>query len=159
MEKKSTGAHNKPERHRNVRETSTEPRTQSRDPHVQPRSKTLNGGLDASEMGRRSGAARREKKQQREEHAEENALTFRQRLGVSLSKLTQRELDQRVRDARPSELVRFADQAFGKPLPAEDDVPEDQGLASLTREQRAVLRQMLEEGLGQEDQGDDTQPI
>jgi hypothetical protein len=33
-----------------------------------------------------------------------------------------------------------------KPLPAEEDKPEDQGLAALTREERAVLRQMLEEG-------------
>jgi hypothetical protein len=35
-------------------------------------------------------------KLQREQTAEDNALTFRQRLGVSLSKLGQEELDQVV---------------------------------------------------------------
>jgi hypothetical protein len=102
-------------------------------------------------MGRRSGEARREKKLQREQRAEENALTFRQRLGVSLSKLSQPELDQVVsglaRRGNANALARLADQAFGKPLPAEEDVPGDEGLASLSREERAVLRQMLEEGL------------
>jgi hypothetical protein len=78
-------------------------------------------------------------------------LTFRQRLGVSLSKLSQPELDQVVSGlahrGNANARARLADQAFGRPLPAEEDVPGDEGLASLTREERAVLRQMLEEGL------------
>jgi len=88
---------------------------------------------------------------QREERAQENALTFRQRLGVSLSKLSQAELDQVVSGlahrGNASALARLADQAFGKPLPAEEEIPEDEDLSALTREQRAVLRQMLEDGL------------
>ena len=88
---------------------------------------------------------------EREQRAQDNALTFRQRLGVSLSKLSQPELDQVVSSlahrGNANALARLADQAFGKPLPAEEDVPGDEGLASLTREERAVLRQMLEEGL------------
>ncbi len=81
-------------------------------------------------------------------------MTFRQRLGVSLSKLSQPELDQVVSGlahrGNANALARLADQAFGRPLPAEEDVPGDEGLASLSREERAVLRQMLEEGLPDE---------
>ena len=81
-------------------------------------------------------------------------MTFRQRLGVSLSKLSQPELDQVVSGlahrGNANALARLADQAFGKPLPAEEDKPEDEGLAALTREERAVLRQMLEDGLPDE---------
>lgn len=121
------------------------PPTNNKELNAQVRSRSLNGGLDPAEMGRRSGQARREKAAARAEAAEQDALTFRQRLGVSLSKLSQNELDQRVKDARPSELVRFADQAFGKPLEAEEDKPEDDLLAVLTREQRAVIRSWVEE--------------
>lgn len=96
------------------------------------------------EASRKGVAARKEKQQARTDRAEENALTFRQRLGVSLSKLTQSELDKRVKEARPTELVRFADQAFGKPMPAEGDEPKDAELAELSREQRASLRAFLE---------------
>lgn len=105
----------------------------------------------AREASRKGVEARRENAARRADRAEENALTFRQRLGVSLSKLTQAQLDQRVKDAKPSELVRFADQAFGRPVQAEDDTPKDAGLAELTREQRATLRAMLlsEEGAQQ----------
>jgi hypothetical protein len=41
-------------------------------------------------------------------------------------------------------LARLADQAFGKPEPAEEDKPEDNWLAALTREQRAVVRSWIE---------------
>jgi hypothetical protein len=68
-------------------------------------------------MGRRSGEARREKKAQREASAAENALTFRQRLGVSLSKLSQPELDHVITGlahrGNANALARLADQAFG----------------------------------------------
>ena len=94
---------------------------------------------------------RREKKAEREQRAQDNALTFRQRLGVSLSKLSQPELDQVVSGlahrGNANALARLADQAFGRPLQADEDKPEDEGLASLTREERAVLRQMLEAGV------------
>lgn len=95
---------------------------------------------------------RREKRLQREASAQDKAPTFRQRLGVSLSKLSQPELDQVVSGlahrGNANALARLADQAFGRPLPAEEDAPGDEELASLTREERAVLRQMLEEGFG-----------
>jgi len=114
------------------------------EPYARSRSKPLNGGLDPVEMGRRSGQARREKKMRREKGASENALTFRQRLGVSLSRLNQGELDQVVSGlahrGNANALARLADQAFGKPEPAEEDKPEDDWLAALTREQRAVVR-------------------
>ena len=87
---------------------------------------------------------RREKKIQREKGAADNALTFRQRLGVSLSKLSQEQLDRRVLDARPTALVRFADQVSGRPEPAEEDEPEDNWLATLTREQRAIVRSWID---------------
>jgi len=35
--------------------------------------------------------------------------------------------------------------AFGKPQEAEEDTPEDEALAALTREQRAVVRGCLEQ--------------
>lgn len=77
---------------------------------------------------------------------------------MSLSKLSQPELDQVIAGlahrGNANALARLADQAFGRPLPAEEDKPEDEGLAALTREERAVLRQMLEEGLS----SDESQP-
>lgn len=114
--------------------------------NAKPRSAKPFTSETAREAGKASAAARRAKAEARTEAAEQNALTFRQRLGVSLSKLTQTDLDARVKQARPSELVRFADQAFGKPTEAEADTPKDEGLAALTREQRATLRAMLLEG-------------
>jgi hypothetical protein len=117
--------------------------------HVQPRSRMLNGGLDPSEMGRRSGEARRAKKMQRERDASDNALTVRQRIGVALSRLTQEELDTMVRGlaqrGNAHALARLADQAFGPPQPAEEDRPSDASLADLTREQRAALWAWLDE--------------
>jgi hypothetical protein len=118
------------------------------EPSVRARSRSLNGGLDPVEMGQRSGQARREKKILREKGASENALTFRQRLGVSLSRLSQGELDQVVsalaHRGNANALARLADQAFGKPEPAEEDKPEDNWLAALTREQRAVVRSWID---------------
>lgn len=106
----------------------------------------------AREAARASARVRREKRLQREASAQDKAPTFRQRLGVSLSKLSQPELDQVVSGlahrGNANALARLADQAFGRPLPAEEDAPGDEELASLTREERAVLRQMLEEGFG-----------
>ena len=100
-----------------------------------------------SESGRKAAmasvASRRAKAKARAETAEENALTARQRLGVALSKLTQREWDAKVKAAKAHELVRFLDQAFGRPTDAEPDKPEDTGLAALTKDQRAALRAML----------------
>lgn len=74
---------------------------------------------------------------------------------MSLSQLTQADLDQVVsalaERGNANALARLADQAFGKPLPADEDRPDDEGLAALTREERAVLRQILEDGIPEED--------
>ena len=150
------GHSNAGDRIRNAERTLRSGRVANRDADVPPRSRTLNGGLDPAEMGRRSGEARREKKAQREQRAQDAALTFRQRLGVSLSKLTQAELDQVVSGlahrGNANALARLADQAFGKPLPTEEVVPRDDGLASLTRDELAELQRMLEEGSNDESQ-------
>ena len=110
------------------------------------------GGLTAQEAAARSAETRRANKLRRTEDAEANALTFRQRVGVSLSKLTQTELDRAVKSLAASgrandigALVRLADQAFGRPSVQEEDAPQDQELAALTREQRAVVRAALAE--------------
>jgi hypothetical protein len=95
------------------------------------------------------GDTRRARKRHREEQAEENALTVRQRIGVALSRLTQEELDALVHravqrgDVRA--LAQLADQAFGKPPPAEEENPTDTSLADLTREQRTALWAWLDE--------------
>ena len=96
-----------------------------------------------------SAAARRRKRQEREQAAEQSALTFRQRLGVSLSRLSQEDLDQAVQGlvkrGQAQALAQLANQAFGKPTEAEPDAPTDPTLSDLTREQRAAFRAMLEE--------------
>jgi hypothetical protein len=93
----------------------------------------------------------------REKRAAENALTFRQRLGVSLSRLSQEELDQVVSGlahrGNANALARLADQAFGKAEPAEEDTPEVDWLAALTREQRAVVSSWLDSQWDDEDIG------
>jgi hypothetical protein len=95
---------------------------------------------------------RREKKAQREEQAQENALTVRQRLAVALSaELTVEDWRAVVRAARQAgrtaDLARLTDQAFGRPSEQDEDKPQDDLLAGLTRDQRAVLRAALEEEL------------
>jgi hypothetical protein len=60
-----------------------------------------------------------------------------------------------VKKAKPTELVRFADQAFGRPQDAEPDSPIDPELAALTREQRALLREWLMQQADTEAHGED----
>jgi hypothetical protein len=109
------------------------------------------GGLSAQEAAERSATVRKAKAEEREQEATENALTFRQRLGVSLSKLSQKELDSVVKTLAQSNtpaaintLAKLADQSFGRPQEAEPDEPLDPVYAGLTREQRAVLRDALQ---------------
>lgn len=116
------------------------------------RSGTLKHGLDAREMALRSVEARRARAAERAQQDADAALTFRQRLGVSLSRLTQDELDAAVRrmatDDRPSALTalaRMADQAFGKPQVEEEEQHDDE-VAHLTKAQRsALIARLLEE--------------
>jgi hypothetical protein len=119
--------------------------------HVRPRLRTLNGGLDPAEMGRRSGRARRAKAAEREEHRRQDALTVRQRLGVALqAELTVEDWRGVIGAARAAgnvnALARLADQAFGRPQDAEFEEPEGLGLASLSRGQLVVLLEMLDHG-------------
>lgn len=132
------------------------------------RSRTLRHGVDAAEAGRRSGAARRARAAERAAAEADAAQTFRQRLGVSLSRLTQDELDAAVRamaqqagkglPSALSALGRAADQAFGKPAPEEED-PQGEEL-TLTRAQRSALiaRILEEERLDGKPSGDGTDP-
>jgi hypothetical protein len=120
------------------------------------------GGLGASEAAQRSAERRAIKAEERRAEAADNALTFRQRLGVALSRLSQRDLDAVIqglaKSGKPQDintLARLADQAFGKPQDAEEDSPIDPELAALTREQRALLREWLLTQADAETQGED----
>ena len=125
------------------------------DAPVQGRTAGPFGGLTPSEAGKASAQARRERRTQREEAAEIAGLTVRQRLGLSLSKLTQAQLDAVVAglaeqaakgDARAVHaLARLTDQAFGRSAPAVDEDEGVEGWDNLTREQRAALRARLTE--------------
>ena len=106
------------------------------------------GGIGQREASRRGNEARRQKAKARQQAAEQGAVdgarSFRQRLGVSLSKLTQEELDSVVsrlaKSGNANALARLADQAFGRP--SEQDDPHGQGtsatLATLSRDELAV---------------------
>ena len=116
--------------------------------NARPRSGRPFDSESAKKAAQASAEARRAKRAAREQTAEANALTFRQRLGVSLSRLTQEELDEVVAGlahrGNAAALARLADQAFGRPTEAEADQPTDPGLEGLTREQRGVLLSALE---------------
>ena len=136
------GHSNADDRIRNAERTPRSAPVANRDPGVPPRSRTLSGGLDPVEMGRRSGEARRAKKLQREQRAQDAALTFRERLGVALSRLEQDDLDQLVgklaKAGNANALARLADQAFGRPS-EQDDAGDAQrsGLSGMSRDQLA----------------------
>lgn len=155
-------------------EDADEGRTKSDEdaPASEPRPRTLKHGLDPSEMGRRSAAARRARAAERAAADAEAATTFRQRLGISLSRLSQEELDAAIRrmaaDDRPSALTalaRMADQAFGKPAPEEEeDKGAEDDVRSLTRAQRSALIASLlaqEEPVGDasDPRGGDADPL
>lgn len=138
---------------------------------VQARSGTLKGGHDPAEMGRRSAAARRARAAERAQQDDDAALTFRQRLGISLSRLSQEELDAAVKamaveatkggkPAAMGALARMADQAFGKPAPEEEEQGEGDEVRKLTRSQRSALIAMLmeEERAQREPVGDGSDP-
>lgn len=123
---------------------------------TKPGSGRLFGGLTASEAARRSAETRRARAAERAQQDADAALTFRQRLAVSLSRLSQDELDAAVaamaKEAKEGKaqaiaaLARMADQAFGKPQVEEEEQHDDEGAASLTRAQRAALiARLLEE--------------
>lgn len=132
------------------RDDSAAPAAGSGDDSGAPtRSGTLKGGMDAREMAARSAEVRRARAAERAAQDADAALTFRQRLAVSLSRLKQEELDAAIRrmatDDRPAALTalaRMADQAFGKPQPEEEEERHDD-VRHLTRAQRAALMARL----------------
>lgn len=109
------------------------------------------GGITPQEAGRLSGIARREARERRETESQLSKLTLRQRLGLSLSKLSQDQLDGVVSrlatdaahgDARAVHaLARLTDQAFGRATPEEEDAPESTrtALEGMSRAERAVV--------------------
>lgn len=119
---------------------------------AKPRSGTLNGGMDAREMARRSAASRKANASARAAEREDAAGTVRQRLAVALSsELTTEDWKKVVAKARDegkvADLARMADQAFGKPQPEEDAaVGEHDDVRALTRAQRgALIASLMEE--------------
>jgi hypothetical protein len=114
------------------------------------------GGLTASEAAYRRAEAARERRKQAEQDAQNARLTARDRFGVALSKIAQSDLDEvvqaMVKEAKAGKpqaiaaLARMADQAFGRPTPAEGEEPEAEGDArKLTREERSELIAMMQE--------------
>lgn len=111
------------------------------------------GGLTAREAAQRSAAARREKAAAELAAQADAKRSFRERVGVSLSKLSQSELDGAIRglarSGKPADLralAALADQAFGRPSPDQGEGdPQDELAQSLTREQRAKLLAQLDE--------------
>jgi hypothetical protein len=127
---------------------------------VRARRRTLRGGLDPSEMGKRSAEARRERAAARARAAEHDRLTVAARLALALAtKLSYDDLKEiidatiaqakggsghvQVQAARTvlgwSELA-----ALGE---ADDEVDPLDDLASMTPEQRAVYRSVRERTL------------
>jgi len=100
--------------------------------------------MTASEASRKAGEARSAKARARREAAEQASVdggrTFRQRLGVSLSKLSQEELDgvvsRMAKAGNANALARLADQAFGRPS-EQDEGPKPSALAGLSRDELA----------------------
>ena len=102
------------------------------------------GGMTPAEAARKGAEARSAKAKARREAAEAAALdggrTFRQRLGISLSKLDQPTLDALIermaKAGNVNALARLADQAFGRPS-EQDESPAPSTLSTLTRDQLA----------------------
>lgn len=110
------------------------------------------GGLTPSEASARAAEARRQRREDREDQERHAATTFRQRVGVSLSRLEQDELDALVKALAKAKspgatgaLTRLADQAFGRPLEGEEDAAAGLLFEGTTREQRAAIRAILED--------------
>lgn len=112
------------------------------------------GGLTPAEAAQRRAAKAREARAEREREATLATLTVRQRLGLSLAKLSQAQLDAVVqaladRAAKGEEkavhaLARLSDQAFGKAQPEEEEDTSD--VDKLSRAARAaMLARLLEE--------------
>jgi hypothetical protein len=133
--------------------TSEQRQEKRRDPTVGARSRSLKGGLDPAELGRRSGQARRERRRAAARDAELDKLTVRARLATGLAEeLTTETLRQVLHNlatlARGDghvavnaarllmELARKATDEDGQP----DELLPDQAYEDMTKEQQAVAR-------------------
>lgn len=136
-------------------------------------STVMKSGRTASELGKLSALKRRERKAEREAQADAKHLTFRQRLGVALSQLTQKELDELVKemarragqgDARSIHaLARLADQSFGRAQveqPETDTDSADKLWQEMTPAERAAYRAELVKRVREHESasGDDSDP-
>ena len=102
------------------------------------------GSLTPQEAAQRASLARQQKAAARQASAEESALTVRQRVGVALSKLSQRDWDETVKHASVPQRVALMNQAFGQPQPAEPEPASEGAFSALSREERAELLRQLE---------------
>lgn len=102
---------------------------------------------------RKAAETRARRARERAESEAHGALTFRQRLGVSLSRLSQAQLDAAVSTLAASgqatdvrALATLANQAYGKPQDAGDEGDEGdaKAWADMTRAERAAYRAELE---------------
>ena len=110
------------------------------------------GGLTPQEASKRAAETRRKKKLEREAAALDASRSFREKVGVGLAALDQREITAAIRglarSGKPADLralAVLADQAFGKPMPAPEDAAEgDNGAQGLSREARTALMAALD---------------
>jgi hypothetical protein len=127
---------------RNGRKSGSERAGSGHGTPAKSRNSTSFTSESAREAARASVRVRREKKAAREQRAQDNALTFRQRLGVALSKLEQDDLDQvvakLVNAGNANALARLADQAFGRPSEQDSEAGHQRsGLSRMSRDQLA----------------------
>jgi len=107
-------------------------------------------------MAQRSAEVRRERKQQRETEAQLAHLTTRQRLGLSLAKVSQSDMDevvaalvQRAKDGDTKAIhamARLLDQSFGRAgVTAEEDgrSADEKSWQEMTPQERAAYRAAL----------------
>jgi hypothetical protein len=122
-----------------------------RSPKMTEKTHLIDSPEKAREFQRRSTEARKRNAQQREEDCKQDALTIRQRIAVAIQRrYTVAELLRLLEDLKKEKpsvqvkaLVELMNQSFGRPLEAEPDIATDPSLVTLTREQRAVVREAL----------------
>lgn len=126
------------------------------------RAGVIGEGQDPAEMGRRSAAARRRKREERIARVADSKLTVRQRIGLAMAEELSVEewkgvIRSLVKSGKPADvqaLARLADQAYGRAREsaAGDEVDDD----VLTREEAATMLAELRERM--RPAGDESDP-
>ena len=138
--------------------TSEQRQAKRRDAPVRARSRSLKGGLDPAELGRRSGRVRRERAAAAERDAELNRLTVQARLATAIAaKLTYADLAEliaglverakgngHVANGAAAQLLAMARVASGDEGDADT---EGMDYADMTPAQRAARRAELQRAL------------